>query len=57
MAKKCKTREDIIIRTKAYHRLLRIKNCFAAVVPLEIYGLKTDKTGAFTLEDLVKLLD
>lgn len=57
MAKKCKTKEDIIIRKKAFDRLMRMRNCVPGIPPLEIYGLKANRTGVFTLDELVSLCE
>lgn len=50
-------KEDIIIQKKAFDRLMRMRNCVPGIPPLEIYGLKANRTGVFTLDELVSLCE
>lgn len=54
--KPCKTKEDILKRYNNFRAKQRENECYSDVVPIEIFGLKLDRTGAFTFDELCKYL-
>ena len=56
--KTCKTKNEIIARKAAFDRLMRIRSrgeWEPGLPPPEIFGIKTTKTGLFTLDELYDL--